>query len=658
MICKLGFEAIGNCHVDSIVTENGKVCWKTITECVSYTGSDQSLDYQGSVRLLGPLCETVHRHVSSLTKEQFQVRYAQWFQWTNFPELFPEVFDALESLQSTAVSLSIMKLTSCLERALGDVFLLLGKDCPFLLRDLLASYELAQVFGKPVMDVLKVFVGSPCGLNLRNVLWHGFAAPQEIPPQYCSMMLLLTAGLGQLLGTFLHQTHRALVHRSFMTLTNLENLIVFPDVTYEVLSVLEDVMKKSTFIFRTMLPYWELAVFKFRSQRFADCVILLLTQVEGGLRRAFATVNRCPRRLLTAESTALYTTLDEVLAEGLEDGTTNQLPALLGEPTLEFLWDFLNHQEGPRVRDRLSHGEFRLSEFPEAAACQFLAFSIVLLLRFTPADLASEWKERAAVKSLIGIAEGYTSRLHPASQLKKQVLSCEASIRSWLVLPLPEARAPEVSRLEGRFETNACSSLITKIMSELCCHLPGHHCDTDDVHNLHTEKWSQVLSALCATPVPTLYCSRSVLEVLAVLRKVSAQCHQVSEQVLSSAERRHQQWVEKTLRSRQRDNYLRMLQSMKLLSPVLYLILLLTALELVNIHSVQGKTVCEYQQYLKFLKSVLQYTQNLVTYTSQGKNKWSETAKLTHRALLRIWTFSEKQQMLIHLAKKPQIKLS
>lgn len=33
------------------------------------------------------------------------------------------------------------------------------------------------------MDVLTVFVGSPRGLNLRNVLWHGFAAPQEVPPR-------------------------------------------------------------------------------------------------------------------------------------------------------------------------------------------------------------------------------------------------------------------------------------------------------------------------------------------------------------------------------------------------------------------------------------------------------------------------------------------
>ncbi|XP_037673536.1 endoplasmic reticulum membrane-associated RNA degradation protein isoform X2 [Choloepus didactylus] len=618
MICKLGFEVRENCDINTIVSPNGEVCWQTITECVSYTESDQNLDYQKSVRLLGPICEAVHLHLVSLTKMQFEIRYALWFQWTNFPELFPEIFDALKSLQTTTVSLSLMKLTSCLERALGDVFLLTGKECPFLLRDLLASEELAQVFGQPVMDVLKVFVGSPCGLNLRNILWHGFASPQEIPPKYCSMVLLVTAGLGQLLKSYLQQIEFTLVHRSFITLKNSEDLIVFPDVTPEILSILEEVMKTSTFILKIMLPYWEVAIIKFRSHRFADCALLLLTQLETGLRNVFATVNKCPKRLLTAE---------------------------------EFLWDFLNHQEGPRVRDHLSHGEINLNEFPKEIANQLLAFSLVLLLRFIDEDLLSVFKEKTAIKSLVSFAEGYSSCFHPVSQLKKQVLNCEKSISVWPLLPLPGDQI-QVTRLEDNSETKSCNSLIIKIMYELYYHVPENHCVFKSLDNIPTEKWSQLLSELCSIPVRTLYCPRIVLEVLIVLRKISTQCQQVSDQVVTSSEMRHKQWVEKTLRSRQRQNYLRMLTSIKLLSPVLYLILLFIALELVSIHFVHEKNTYEYQQYLKFLKSILQYTENLVTYTSQEKNKWDETISLTHIALLKIWTFSEKKLMLMHLAKK------
>ncbi|XP_011790310.1 PREDICTED: endoplasmic reticulum membrane-associated RNA degradation protein isoform X4 [Colobus angolensis palliatus] len=550
-----------------------------------------------------------------------------------------------------------MKLTSCLERALGDVFLLIGKECPFLLRDLLASEELAQVFGQSVMNVLKVFIGSPCGLNLRNVLWHGFASPEEVPPKYCSMMMLLTAGLGQLLKRYLQKTKLTLAYRSFITPTNLEDLIVFPDVTYEVLSVLEEAMTKSAFILKIMLPYWEVALVKFKSRRFADCAILLLTQLETGLRNVFATLNRCPKSLLTAESTTLYTTFDEILAKHLNDGKINQLPLFLGEPAMEFLWDFLNHQEGPRIRDHLSHGEINLHEFSKETTNQLLAFSVVLLLRFVDEGLLSVFKEKAAVELLVSLAEGYSSRCHPVFQLKKQVLSCEESIRVWALLPFPEELTWEAVRLEDNSETNACHSLITKMTDELYHHMPENHCVLKDLDHLPTETWPQLLRELCRTPVPTLFCPRIVLEVLVVLRSIGKQCYRVSGQVTVAAELRHRQWVERTLRSRQRQNYLRMWSSIRLLSPVLSLILLLITLELVNVHAVCGKNAHEYQQYLKFVKSILQYTENLVAYTSYEKNKWNETINLTHTALLKIWTFSEKKQMLIHLAKKSTSKV-
>ncbi|XP_060229651.1 endoplasmic reticulum membrane-associated RNA degradation protein isoform X5 [Meriones unguiculatus] len=573
MICNVGFELREICDINSIVTQNGEVCWKAITDCVSYAESGQSLDYRTSVQQLGPVCEAIHLHILSLTRVQFEIQYSSWFQWTTNLELFLEIFDALESLQSAAISLSVMKLASCLERALGDVFLLIGRECPFLLRDLIASAELAQVFGHAVMDVLKVFMGSPQGLNLRNVLWHGFASPQDIPP------------------------------------------------------------------------------------KFADCSMLLLSQLEAGLRRVFAAVNKCPDRLLTAESTILYTTFDEILAKYLNDGSINQLPHFLGEPTMEFLWDFLNYQEGPRIRDRLSHGEINLCEFPEEAASQLLTFSLVLLLRFTEEDTLSELKEEAAIQLRVSLAEGYTSRCHPAFQLQKQVLSCEKSLRMWPVLSLPEEPFQEADRLEGNSEACACKSLISKILNELCNHMPGSACTLNDLDGLSQEKWPQLLSELCSTRIRTLFCPRVVLEVLVVLRGISSQCQRASDQVTASLQLRHRQWVERRLRSRQRQNYLRMLSSVGLLSPVIFLILLLLALELISVHTVHSKSTQERQQYLRFLKLILQYTENLIVYTSQEKNKWNETINLTHAVLLRIWTFSERKQMLMHLAKKSTNKV-
>ncbi|XP_043858621.1 endoplasmic reticulum membrane-associated RNA degradation protein isoform X3 [Dromiciops gliroides] len=650
MICRLGFEVKESHDIHSIVSQHGEVCWKTLAECMCYTDSEgKDVDYLKSVSLLGPVCEAVHTHIYSLTKAQFEVQYAIWFQWTNFPELFPEIFVALKSMQPAAIHLSLMKLTSCLERALGDVFLLIGKECPFLLRDLLVSKELAEVFGQSVMNILRVFIGSPCGLNLRNILWHGFASPQEIPPKYCSMLVLLTAGLGQLLKNYLQQTNFTFVHRPFLTFIHLKELIIFPDINDEVLSVVEELIKKSTFVLKIMIPFWEAIVMKFRSHRYADCIILLLTQLETGLRKLFTTLNKCPKRFLTAE----------ILAKQLSDDEINHLPLFLGEPAMEFLWDFLNHQEGPRVRDRLSHGEINLNDFPKEITNQLLAFSIVLLLRFVGGDVLSFSKENASIRTLISCANCYCSQFHPVSQLKKKILYCEKSIRIWPQLPLvPVEQIQETTRLEGNSETSDCYNLIIKISSELQHYMPPSDCNLSNLlDNPPTEKWSLLLHELCSKRIRTLYCPRSVLEVLVILQKISAHCHLVSEQIIATTEIRFKQWIQKTLRSRQRQNFLRMLNSIKLLSPVLQLILLLITLELVNIHIVNEKNACEYRQYLKFLKSILQYTENLVTYSNQEKNKWDESINITHQVLVKIWSFSEKKQMLIHLAKESPNKV-
>ncbi|KAM4785940.1 endoplasmic reticulum membrane-associated RNA degradation protein isoform 2-T3 [Cyanocitta cristata] len=610
VICKLGFEKKDTYDINNILSGNGEVCWQSVAEHVCYLESDQSVDYIKSIHSLGPVCESVNLYLKSLTKEQFVIQYASWFHWTNCTEVFLEVFDVLQYAQATEVALGLMKLTSCLERALGDVYLLKGNDCPFLLRDLLASDQLADIFGQAVMNVLRVFIGSPYGLNLRNVLWHGFASPQEIPAKYCAMLLFLTAGLGQLLQTYLLQTKCGLVHRPYVIFVSLEELDAFPDLNDEILSIAEELVKQSSFVLKIMLPFWITALTAFKQSKYADSVILLLPQLEVGLRLLFTTTNKCPNRLLTAESSALYTTFDEMLAKHLDNEAVNQLPVVLEEPAMDFLWDILNHQEGPRIRDRLSHGEINLRTFPREVANQIVGFAITILYRFSDEDVFS-LMEHMVIKPLMNCASCYRSRFHPISRLKKQVLECMKSIHLWPELPtVPEEQVQIIKGLEGNAEANTLILMVSEIVSQLHHYMPRNCCRSDDpINSVLTER---LLMELCDTRICTLYSPRPVLEVVAVLRKISTQCHQVSQQVIAGAGLRYTQWVNKTLRSRQRHNYLRMLN--------------------------------------RFLKSVLQYTENLVTYTSPEKNKWDETMELTNKVLIKIRKISDRKLMLMHLA--------
>ncbi|XP_058023292.1 endoplasmic reticulum membrane-associated RNA degradation protein [Ahaetulla prasina] len=649
MICEAGFERKSSCALNSFICDTGEINWEFITKHVQYGEQDSTLDYIKSVRSLGPLCESIHLHLKSLTVEQFENQFVVWLQWTNCPEIFLEMFDTIKNPHGAAVALSLMKLTSCLERALGDVFLLIGKNCPFLLRDLLASQELVSIFGQPVMDVLKVFIGSPDSLNLRNILWHGFVSAKEIPVKYFSMLLFLTAGLGQLLNTYCLQTHTVLIHRPYVSFTHLKELHIFPDLNQELLSLAEELVTKSNIILKTMIPFWIAAITSFQQARYADCVILLLPQLEGGLRVLFTAVNKCPSRLMTAESSSLYTTFDEMLTKQLNNEEINQLPIVLGEPAMEFLWDFLNHQEGPRVRDHLSHGEINLNGFPREIANSMLSFSITLLCRFSSDDF-SFIKEHESLKPLMTCANSYCTKFHPITQLKKQILNCIKSVTSWPDFPM----GSEEQEISGSGKDTApCIFMISDILSQLQRYLSVNVTLLGDpVNNLLTEK---LLTELCGRHIHTLFSPRIILETIVVLRQISTHCHHVSRQVISVCETRYEQWINKSLRSRQRLNFLRMRKSIKFLSPVLQLVLILITMELANIHMICRKNTFECQQYLKFLKLILQYVENLVTYTSPEKNKWDETIVLTHKSLIKIRTFLEKELMLVQLAETKKV---
>ncbi|KAM3931172.1 endoplasmic reticulum membrane-associated RNA degradation protein isoform 1-T2 [Leptodactylus fuscus] len=645
MVCLLGFEVQDDVEITSLLDKEHRVCWGTICETVSHLSSGEGLNYAESVRKMGPLCDAVHKYFMSLPYEKYEEAFLDWFQWTNNSELFLNALSALKSLDGTKISLCLMKVTSCLERSLGDVYLIIGKDCPFLLRDLLASQELAKIFSQTVMDVLRVFLGSPQSLNLRNILWHGFVSPDEIPSKYCSMLLLLTAGLGQILQSWLSNTGMSLVHRPYFVFSNLHDMTGFPDLNEKVLSIAESLIKQSKFVLPHMVPFWSEAIVAFRQGRYADCAIVLLPQLETGLRLFFTIVNECPDRMLTAESTSLYTTFDEILAQNLNDGSSNNFPGTLGESAMEFLWDILNHQEGPRVRDHLSHGEIELCKFPKQFAIELLDFSILLLHKHLEQD-SFDKEDFAVLHPIIDVVGSYQSRFHPITLLQKQVLECCESLQQWDLLPIPSLDHPRENR-EFQDHVNLALSFVSeieKILSML--HLKGKTIfTTEDCSNwLQSDKWFVAMTELCRKPISNLYSPRLVLEAVGVLRKVCTQCHQVSDNIVSTSHLRYQQWQNKTLRSRQRQNYQRLLCCIRSLSPILRLIVTIVMVNLHNIHSASEKTYLESQKYLKYLKSILQFTENLSSCTSPEKNRWDETIQMTSTILLKIKTFHENNK--------------
>ncbi|XP_041106662.1 endoplasmic reticulum membrane-associated RNA degradation protein-like isoform X4 [Polyodon spathula] len=334
----------------------------------------------------------------------------------------------------------------------------------------------------------------------------------------------------------------------------------------------EDLIGKSDFVLEIMLPCWTAGITAFRQKRYADCVILILPQLEASLRWVYTKANNCPDRLLTAESSTLYTTFDQILAKNTNNEEINRIPLMLGDRIMEILWDFLNNQEGPRIRDHLSHGEVDLNVFPRVIANQVLGLSLVLLHKFIGKQHTTT-KDNELLGEILNSAQCYRSRFHPIGKLRKQVLDCTTNLQMWVNLPVPpQDQVQNNTRLDSSVESGAGNILVKAILSSLQSQLP-------------------------------VQCRETVAP----------------------------------------EDYFQSGNTIQCISPVMRVILLLVTVETQNAFALCEKDDHEIQQHLKFLKAILQYTENLVTYTNPEKNKWTETINLTEMFLMKMKAFICKQ---------------
>ena len=69
------------------------------------------------------------------------------------------------------------------------------------------------------MVLLQILLGSPLSLNLRNLAWHGFPLPGEMPPVLASTLLLLLPSIGHLLQ---HRGVRVKRHRPGVSIARVQ----------------------------------------------------------------------------------------------------------------------------------------------------------------------------------------------------------------------------------------------------------------------------------------------------------------------------------------------------------------------------------------------------------------------------------------------------
>lgn len=374
---------------------------------------------------------------------------------------------------------SLLVLIATLERVLSDVMLTLqgGKEGaavvqpPQILRDLLQHPVLVERLPHGLTALLHYLVGPPIGMNLRNVLWHGFLhhnVPEPYPLR--SFLALLVLLFRSVLSLTLREAERggALVLGPFVNhggayaaplqrkcLRVLDSLADDDGPMW--LGQLQVLFKNSLFVLpgrmSSLMRACELLGEAWQAHLAPSCeglsctayglekrfvaLALLLPQLEHCLRQAFVLSNGLPLQLMSASATVYYTTIemflfseveksDKWVRESSEETVQNQLLALLPPKTALLLQELILAANGPRIRDRVAHAVIDPATIPFQVVDSLVVVLCSLAATWTPSSTAS--LSLPLAQNCVRWMEAWDSLYHPKAILQATLREAGAGI--------------------------------------------------------------------------------------------------------------------------------------------------------------------------------------------------------------------------------------
>ncbi|ESO85400.1 hypothetical protein LOTGIDRAFT_229422 [Lottia gigantea] len=587
--------------------------------------------------------------------------------------------------------LSLLVITSCLERSLGDVYLMKGRQCPSILKDLLNTEELKHILGPVVVNVLKVIIGSPKSLNIRNIAWHGFFSPGELPKRYVYFLLVLIPSIGEILK-YKNVKPETIPHRPPIQLPqDMYAISVNFTQIYECLNSV--IGEDNIFILHCMMPYLQRSLFYYERQRYGYSLCLLWPLLEHSLRCVFADANNCQYRVLTAESTSFYTTFEEILCKHIKSDEDNKLVKIIGEPCMDLLYDvlmYLNdlfydvlmylylyfkdllydilmylylyfkdllydvlvYPEGPRLRDRLSHGETDLSDVSKDWIDKTWYILIYLIYEFQYKD---KHKVPETVTKFKDTIEKYESQYHPIALLKKKILcvvNLTCNMIEWIKIdPTLKSWKSTADGFEIFINDNPSYKKLETGIKQFIEHQIS---DGFDAHVWYCEIFNNnkdIIDQLLSRKISTLYrfddviqdeevqSSRNTIkesEIVTLLLRINIELETVLIQLQSITLSRQEKLYSKQLRSRQRDNTQKLLYCLPVIHVSIHFICIFTVYQL---YKLQSYTQSHLKLLQRCLKLTLKFSENLRTFTGSDKNKWQEAMELCVKNIEKLCNF-------------------
>lgn len=312
---------------------------------------------------------------------------------------------------STMSPLSHLTLYSIFERSLGDLLFSLvpTRPVPFLLRDLLNESALDNFLGKQTMEFLKLLLCGPKSLNLRNLAWHGFLNPDQYPDRLAYFLIALVVFIDSKL------TSVSITERARFNLTNVrplevnrENVLRFKLAKRD---EYQEAINKSVLIDESRRDLWRKAVVELDNDADAYArMIILLPEIEHVMRKLYARAHEIETNSCQIAFTdEFYLTMDDLM----NSSTENRLVSSLLDPTLVVVMlDLFNYVDGPRIRDRLSHGEINNNKSANIIDSYFVDLLVIVAI-----CLVSLPHRPRLIDSL-----SYEPNFHPIAVLRNELI--------------------------------------------------------------------------------------------------------------------------------------------------------------------------------------------------------------------------------------------
>ena len=568
----------------------------------------------------------------------------QLFRKNIFETLFISNFNGSQNSLYTAY----LSLFSMLERGLGDILYSLydfnSTKVPFLLRDLVDNLKLSEFCGNSCIRLLKPFVHTPHSLNLRNLVWHGFFNPSELNEDFLYFIISILVYINSLLNDFRLQFRLKInFSTNFKTIFQ-SNLKLFENFQANYLNECLLIIDSCKLIDNSRKFIWK-NIFETKrncKKENFNKILTLLPQIEHFLRKLYSIANNilCKETQVyfndenmsqIAHTNEFYLTLDDLITPIIkETNQVNHLCSIIDQELLLIMHDLFMYLDGPRLRDRISHGELESDDTPDyyIEILSFISISLALI-----ASDNQDLQINTFLDFYSKVNSTYEINFHPIIIVKHEYFTLVESYNNFRKIFSEFKQNNDYTDLLY-FETYINKLIIEELGLESICFC---------IEKLRVKWRPKLFARYVSIYNDCLKFESNENQILLLLNKIFMELKQFMEKLLNfkskNLDKKHD------LRERQRNNLKRFDSSIFLFD--LYLNIALKVIILIfhyfvimvkiepgscenvyklNLTDIYGNGDKKFPQLCKFLKLFLQQCQNLNS--KSESNEWLECEKL------------------------------